>query len=110
MGLLMLRLGSDRVRLVDLLVLHADRLNAQVPPPFCLSFCVLRIGLGLLHRRLHQAHGDLEIGRVDRDQQVAFVDELVIDDGQFDDAAGDLRRYRDDVGAHRAVARPGPPI
>ena len=35
------------------------------------------------------------------------MDELVIDDRQLHDTAGDLRRDGDDVGAHRPVARPG---
>ena len=32
--------------------------------------------------------------------------ELVVDDGQLDDAPGDLRCHRDDIGAHGGVARP----
>ena len=67
---------------------------------------VLHARLGLLHRGLGLADGDRVIGRVDDHQQIALVHVLVVDDWQLDDAPGDLRRHRDDVGAHGAVTRP----
>ena len=81
----MLGLGDDRVRLVDLLVLHGDRLGAQLQPPLRFCLCVLRIGFGLLNRCLGEIDGDLVVGRVDRHQHVALAHELVVGDRQLDD-------------------------
>ena len=45
--------------------------------------------------------------RVDLEQQVALLDELVVDDRQLDDRAGDARRDLDHLGHHLAVPGPG---
>jgi hypothetical protein len=62
--------------------------------------------LRLLHGRLALANGDSVVRRIDDHQQVAFVHELIVSDGQLDDATSDLRCHRDDIGAYRTVARP----
>ena len=79
---------------------------AQLLPALRFSLDVLRIDLPLRHGRLGETDGDLEVGRVDDHQQVAFMHKLVVGDGQLDDIAGDLGSHRYDVDAHRAVARP----
>jgi hypothetical protein len=43
--------------------------------------------LGLTHCCLGQIEGDLIVGRVDHQQQIAIVHELIVDDRQLDDAA-----------------------
>jgi hypothetical protein len=53
--------------------------------------------------------GDHKVGRIDPQQQIALVDELIVSDRQLDDAPRDLRRHRDDIGAHGGVARPRRP-
>ena len=50
-----------------------------------LSLGILGVGLCLLHGCLGEAHGDLEVGRVDDHQQIALVHELVIGDGELYD-------------------------
>src|SRR5215471_6797837 len=91
-----LRLLHLRLARVDLRLLHGD-----------LRVRVLHVGLRLLHRRLRELHGNLVVRRIDHHQQLALGDELIVDDRQLDDAAGDLRRHRDGIDAHGAVARPG---
>jgi hypothetical protein len=66
--------------------------------------------LGLVHCRLSEPHGNLIVRRVDCEQQVAFMHELIVSHGQLDDAVGDLRSHGDDIGAHGAVARPRRPM
>jgi hypothetical protein len=70
---------------------------------------ILRVGFGLLDRRLVEADGNLVVGRVDDQKQVALMHELIVLDRQLDDLPGDLRRHGHDIDAHRTVARPGCP-
>ena len=102
-GRLLLREDQRRLRLVhlglarrDLRLLHRE-----------LRIDALHIGLGLAHGRFGQADRDGEVRRIDPDQHIALVDELVVDHAQRDNAAFDLRCQRGDIGTHRAVARPG---
>ena len=48
----------------------------------------------------------LEAQRIDREQQVAAMHQLVIVDIDLGHQAGDVRRQIDDVGTHAAIARP----
>ena len=59
----------------------------------------LRLGLGLLE-------GDPIVGRIDLEQHLVLVHELVVCDRELDDSSGHLGRHRDDIGPHSAVARP----
>src|ERR1700675_1968427 len=60
----------------------------------------LRLGLRLLER-------DAIVGRVDFEQLVTSVYELIVRDRQLNDPSGHLGRHCDDIGQHGAVARPG---
>src|SRR5262249_42927596 len=90
-----LRLIQCRLTGVDLCLLDVE-----------LRIDVLYARLRLLHGRLSLADRDAVVDRVDDHQQVALVHELVVDDGQFDDAPGDLGRHRDDISPHGGIARP----
>jgi hypothetical protein len=70
---------------------------------------VLHVRLRLLHRRLGLTDCDPVVGRVDLHQQITLVNVFVVDGGQLDDAPRDLRRHRDDIGAHGGVTRPRRP-
>src|SRR5260370_36016193 len=60
----------------------------------------LRLSLRLLE-------GDPIVGRINFEQHVALMYELVIRDRKLDYSSRDLGRHRDDIGPHRAIARPG---
>jgi hypothetical protein len=105
-NLLVLRVRGDGVRAKGLLLLHGDRQVAQLAPALRLSLSILGRGLSLLHGCPRQVESDPVIGRVDDQQQVALVHELIVRYRQLDDAARHLWRHGDDIGAHRAVARP----
>ena len=60
---------------------------------------LIEAGVGLIHRRPIGA-------RVDLEQQVARLDELVVLDRQLDEGPGDPGRDLDDIGAHLTVAGP----
>jgi len=60
----------------------------------------LRLGLRLLE-------GDPIVRRIDFEQVVTLVHELVVRDRQLDDSSGHFGRHRDDIGPRCAVAGPG---
>ena len=64
-GLLILSLGDDRLRCIDLLLFHGDRIRPQLLPALLLNLCVPRIGLGLVHRGFGTIDGDPVVPRVD---------------------------------------------
>ena len=105
--LLILCLNGNRTARVGLFLFDSDRESSQLLPALGLPLGILGIGLGLLHRRLVEADRNLVVGRVDDQQQISLVDELIILDRQLDDAPGDLGRHRHNIDTHRAVARPG---
>jgi len=76
-------------------------------PTRSLFLDLLRIDLSMLHCRLRATHVDLVVGRVDHQQKVSLVHELIVDNRQLDDAACDLRRNLHDIRADRPVACPG---
>jgi len=72
-------------------------------------------GLAPAHLHLCLAGRDSRVGRsegtrvallIDDEQDVAFVNELVVLDPEIIDKAGDIRRDRHDVGLHPGVAGP----
>ena len=60
----------------------------------------------LLNRGLSLTDRDRVVCRVDHHKQIALVHILVVDDRQLDNTPRNLRRHRDDQGAHGSVARP----
>ncbi len=108
-SLLILRVGRDGVRAVGLLLLHGDRHSAQLEPALRLPLRILGRGLSLLNGRIGEIESDPVVGRVDDQQQIALVHELIVGHRQLDDASRHLRRHGDHIGAHRAVARPRRP-
>jgi hypothetical protein len=99
---LLLRKRQRRLLLLDFGLARADlRLLDRD-----LRVNVLNIGLRLLHRCLGQIDRNPVVGRLDLQQQIAFVYELIVNHRQLDDAACDLRRHSHDVGSHGAIACP----
>ena len=99
---LLLRKRQRRLLLLDFGLARADLCLLDRD----LRLDVLSIGLRLVHRCLGQIDRNPVVGRLDLQQQIAFVYELIVDDRQLDDAACDLRRHLHDVGSHGAIARP----
>ena len=99
---LLLREHQRGLRPIQLCLVGADLrlLNSD------LRVDVLHARLRLLHRRLGLTDGDRVVGRVDHHQQIALANVSVVHDVQLDDAPRDLRRHRDDIGAHGGIARP----
>src|SRR5258708_5591723 len=56
---------------------------------------------------LRLLEGDPIVGRINFEQHVALMYELVIRDRKLNDSSRDLGRHRDHIGPHRAIARPG---
>ena len=67
---------------------------------------VLDARLRLLDCRLGLTDSYRIVGGVDHHQKIALVDVSVIHHVQFDNAARDLGRHRDDIGAHSGIASP----
>ena len=101
------RLGGGRLADIGLPLLHRDRDVVELQPPGHFGVRVLGDRSRLLDRRLRLPDGDRIVPRVDQHQEIALVDELVVGDRQLHDLARDLRGDFDDIGADRAVARPG---
>ena len=100
----MLGLNGNRIAGKGLFLFDGDCETGQRLPSRRFPLGILRIGLGLLHRRLVEANRNLVVGRIDDHQQVALMDKLVVLDRQLDDLSGDLRRHRHDIDAHRTIA------
>ena len=101
------RLGVDRLADIGLPLLHRDRDVVEFLAPDHFGVGVLGHRSRLLHRRLGLADRDRKVPRVDQHQEIALADELIVGDRQLHDLAGDLRGDFHDIGADRAVARPG---
>ena len=102
---LLLREHQRGLRLIQLRLAGADLCVLNVD----LRVDVLHARLRLLHRRLGLTDGDRVVGRVDHHQEITLTNVSVVDDRQLDDAPRNLRRHRDDIGAHGGVARPRRP-
>jgi len=92
-SLLVLRPGRNRLGFVDLLLFRADCEIGKCRPPSGLALGVPHIRLRLQHRRFVQPDDDGVVGRVDHQQRVALVHQLVGGNGQSDNAARDLWRH-----------------
>ncbi len=99
-------LGVRRLTDKGLPLLHRDRDVVELEPADHFGVGVLGDRSRLLDRRLRLPDGDRVVPGIDQHEQVALADELIVCDRQFHDLAGDLRGDFDDIGAHRAVARP----
>jgi hypothetical protein len=62
--------------------------------------------LRLLHRSLGLTGGDRVVRRVDRHQEIALANVLIVGNGQLDDAPRNFRGHGDDIGPHSGIARP----
>ena len=80
----------------------AQRLGARGFAPRLFQVRLLRRQCGL---RL--AQGQNVTLAIDPEQRLTAFDDLVIDDRQFGDEPGDIRRDLDDIGADAAIRRPG---
>ena len=99
-------LRCDGVAFIGLLFLFCHRQLGKLLATLCLTLNISRIDLRLFYGRLGEVDGDFVVGRVDHDQQIALMDELVVGDRQFYDPARDFRRHCHDIDPHCAVARP----
>ena len=100
------RLGGGRLADVGLPLLHGDRDVAELQSPRHFGVGVFGGRSRLLDRRLRLPDGDGIIPRVDQHQEIALMDELVVDDRQLHDLAGHLRGDFHDIGPDRTVSRP----
>ncbi len=67
----------------------------------------LQIGCLLAQLRLTRVERYLEVERIDDVEDVALVNILIVDNPEFRDLPGYLRRNARDLHAHAAVSRPG---
>jgi hypothetical protein len=71
------------------------------------GLCLVHLSLGQREFRLRFVHPDLEILRVDLDEQVSFLDLLIVVHGQLYDRPADARGDANHVRLHVGVVRAG---
>src|SRR5260370_19135384 len=105
--------GDDPLRLMQ----RARRLLVDLrrgPAFFRETSLSALVRAGIIERRgialclsLRLLDADPIVGRINFEQHVALMYELVIRDRKLNDSSRDLGRHRDHIGPHRAIARPG---
>src|SRR6516165_11778253 len=100
----------QRISFIDLLLFSAAREIRQATPTFGLQILHVKVRHPLLQDRLVRAQCDVKIKGIDDIQKVAFVHELVVDNSQFRDLTGNLRRYTCNLNSDTPVACPGPSV